>query len=52
MESTKEPSPVDTPRSTSRIAMRLRPIEPTLLVNVVSRTGRLWRKAGESVIRT
>jgi hypothetical protein len=52
MESTKVPSPVETPRSTRRIVIRLRPIEPTLLVKVVSRTGRLWRKAGEPVIRT
>jgi hypothetical protein len=50
-ESTKVPSPVETPRLTSRIVIRLRPIEPTLLVNVVRRTGRLWRNAGEAVIR-
>jgi hypothetical protein len=45
---TKVPSPVETPRLTSRMVMRLRPIEPTLLVKVVSRTGLLWRKAGVS----
>jgi hypothetical protein len=45
---TAVPWPVVTPRLTSRIVIRLSPIEPTLLVKVVSRTGRLWRKAGVS----
>src|SRR6185312_14317497 len=46
--STSVPCPVETPRCTSRIETRLRPIEPTLFVKAVSRTGRLCRKAAAS----
>jgi len=38
-----------TPRLTSRMEIRLSPMEPNLVVKVVSRTGLLCRNAGESM---